>query len=254
MKKLLPLLLLGLGCIVACRKEKSEEPQATAQLSLHFHPKINGVDLQLNTNYTNIYGENFTLTAFKFYTGQFRLGDRTLGASQLVNGGPYWLSDLGATSSMAISASIVPGSYNRLSFLLGVDSARNVSGIQSGALDPALGMFWTWNSGYIFFKMEGNSSASTEPNGKFEYHIGGFRYPNSAIRNFTADLTDPDRWQLSPGDTLIMDVNIVLDLFFTNPNSLKIATTPVCTTPGPLAASIADNMAGALQIASFEIK
>jgi hypothetical protein len=115
-------------------------------------------------------------------------------------------------------------------------------------------MFWTWNSGYIYFKMEGYSNASTEPNGKFEYHIGGFRSPNSAIRTFSAALTDPDHWELSGGDTLQMDINISLDQFFTAPYPLKIATTPVCTTPGPLAASIADNLAAALQIANVEIR
>jgi hypothetical protein len=34
-----------------------------------------------------------------------------------------------------------------IKFLLGVDSLKNVSGIQTGALDPAKGMFWTWNTG-----------------------------------------------------------------------------------------------------------
>ena len=49
------------------------------------------------------------------------------------------------------------GNYNSLSFLLGVDSMHNVSGAQTGALDPANDMFWTWNSGYVMAKMEGAS-------------------------------------------------------------------------------------------------
>jgi hypothetical protein len=48
-------------------------------------------------------------------------------------------------------------------FLLGVDSARNVSGIQTGALDPARGMFWTWNSGYVMAKIEGSSPSAHVP-------------------------------------------------------------------------------------------
>ena len=52
---------------------------------------------------------------------------------------------------------------------------------RTGVLDPASsmdnGMYWTWNSGYIFFKMEGSSPAApADPTGnrKFRYHIGGF--------------------------------------------------------------------------------
>lgn len=254
MKKLLPFLWVCLGSLAACRKEKSEESLAMAYLSIRFHPQINGSDLKLNSNYTNIYGENFSLTAVKFYTGLYQLGNRSEGTSVESSGGPYWLSDLSKPSSMAVSASIPPGIYNQLKFLVGVDSTRNVSGVQSGDLDPAAGMFWTWNSGYIYIKIEGNSPASPEPNGKFEYHIGGFRYPDSAIRTFTADLTDPDLWELSAGDSLHMDINIALDQFFSSPIPLKIAETPVCTTPGQLAAGIADNFAAAIQVSNFDIR
>ncbi|WP_316930094.1 MbnP family protein, partial [Hymenobacter sp. IS2118] len=36
------------------------------------------------------------------------------------------------------------GDYQSVSFTVGVDSARNVAGAQTGALDPNNGMFWTW--------------------------------------------------------------------------------------------------------------
>ena len=51
------------------------------------------------------------------------------------------------------------GDYTELQFLLGVDSLHNVSGAQTDDLDPAKDMFWTWNSGYVMAKMEGNSPA-----------------------------------------------------------------------------------------------
>jgi hypothetical protein len=61
-----------------------------------------------------------------------------------------------------------------------VDSARNVSGAQKGALDPNNGMFWTWNSGYIFTKLEGYSPQSSS--GGLVFHIGGFKSPDNTIR------------------------------------------------------------------------
>ncbi|WP_222597316.1 MbnP family protein [Chitinophaga pinensis] len=58
------------------------------------------------------------------------------------------------------------------------------------------GMYWGWNSGYIFFKMEGTSSvAPLDPSGqhKFRYHIGGFGGYNAPtlnnVKTITVDLT-----------------------------------------------------------------
>ena len=71
--------------------------------------------------------------------------------------------------------------------MIGVDSLHNCSGAQSGVLDPINGMFWTWNTGYIFMKLEGKSPASKSPGHIFEYHIGGYKEPTNFIR--TASLT-----------------------------------------------------------------
>ncbi|MBZ5858492.1 MbnP family protein [Flavihumibacter profundi] len=254
MKKTYILLMVGLGFFSACQKEASVESPPTAHLEVRIHPEINGEPLQLNVPYTNGFGESFTVTTIKFYTGQFSLGDQLSGSSELSAGEPYFLSDLSTPSTLSFSTPIKPGTYNQLSFLIGVDSARNVSGVQSGALDPANGMFWTWNSGYIYLKMEGNSPVSNQPNGKFEYHIGGFQSPNSSIRLFIANLSAPDQWELAKGKTISFDIVYSLDNFFNSSFPLRISETPVCTTPGELSSAIANNIAAAFQVTNFEIK
>src|SRR5690606_16379169 len=65
------------------------------------------------------------------------------------------------------------------------DDLKNLT----GALDPGGsmaddGMYWAWNSGYIFVKLEGSSSFGNPVNDKFYYHIGlyggySFRTPNN---------------------------------------------------------------------------
>ena len=75
--------------------------------------------------------------------------------------------------------------YQSISFTIGVDSIHNCSGLQTGALDPTNAMFWAWNTGYIFLKLEGTADASHSPGHFFEYHIGGFRAPNNSIRSIT---------------------------------------------------------------------
>jgi hypothetical protein len=105
--------------------------------------------------------------------------------------GSWWIQDesyhlvkvAANATTQEISLSNVPlANYTGIEFTIGVDSTRNVSGAQSGALSTSHGMFWSWNTGYIFIKAEGTSPDS--PTGGFSYHIGGFRESNNtnAIR------------------------------------------------------------------------
>jgi hypothetical protein len=43
-------------------------------------------------------------------------------------------------------------------------------------------MFWAWNTGYIFLKLEGKSPESKSQGNIFEYHIGGYKNPTNCIR------------------------------------------------------------------------
>ncbi|MEO5563928.1 MAG: MbnP family protein, partial [Chitinophagaceae bacterium] len=95
----------------------------------------------------------------------------------------YFLVNESSPGTKTIRVNLPEGEYDQLNFVLGVDSLRNTMNIskRTGVLDPANamdhGMYWGWNSGYIFFKMEGTSLQSpVDPIGqrKFRYHIGGF--------------------------------------------------------------------------------
>ena len=72
--------------------------------------------------------------------------------------------------------------FNQLKFTLGIDSTTSVSGAMGGALDPTKGMYWTWQSGYINFKIEGKCSQSPAPKNEFVFHIGGYQYPFSTAQ------------------------------------------------------------------------
>lgn len=67
------------------------------------------------------------------------------------------------------------------SISLGIDSTMNVSGAMGGALDPSLGMYWTWQSGYINAKLEGTVWNDGQPE-TFQYHLGGYSHPFNAYR------------------------------------------------------------------------
>ncbi len=72
--------------------------------------------------------------------------------------------------------------FNQLKFDLGIDSTTNVSGALGGDLDPTKGMYWTWQSGYINFKIEGKTPKSNARNQAFQYHLGGYLSPYYALQ------------------------------------------------------------------------
>jgi hypothetical protein len=104
---------------------------------------------------------------------------------------------------------IPAGEYNAVSFTVGVDANQVSQGAQTGALDPEHGLFWSWNSGYIFLQLEGVSAASAEPDHVFQYHVGGYKDINN-LRNvslsFNGDVA-PVRAEHEPEVHLLFDVN-----------------------------------------------
>jgi hypothetical protein len=64
--------------------------------------------------------------------------------------------------------------FDEIVFNIGIDSATNYSGVQGGDLDPTNGMYWTWQNGYINFKVEGKSTFCKTRNNAFQFHIGGY--------------------------------------------------------------------------------
>ena len=61
----------------------------------------------------------------------------------------------------------------------------NVSGALSGALDPTKGMYWSWQSGYINFKLEGYKNNTVTKDEFFQFHIGGYVTPFNSIQSFS---------------------------------------------------------------------
>ena len=102
-----------------------------------------------------------------------------------------------------------------------MDSIDNCSGAQSGALDPINGMFWSWNTGYIFLKLEGIAEASNSPLSLFEYHIGGYSYPNNFVRNVYLQFKEPINFNHQESANLTIKAN-VLEILKT-PNTIDFS-------------------------------
>lgn len=141
------------------------------------------------THYVNSLRQDFVITKLKYYIGGITF--KRLDGSLFVDSNYYLISEDEPESKVIGINSLPEGIYKGVSFILGVDSLHNCSGAQSGALDPANAMFWAWNTGYIFLKLEGRSPASGSPGHIFEYHIGGYKAPVNAIRQINLQFQEP---------------------------------------------------------------
>ncbi|MGB8191318.1 MAG: MbnP family protein [Chitinophagaceae bacterium] len=239
---LLPLLataLLAVSCQKALRF--AGEPAANHQLTIRFKAMADTARLIYGNTYLNNWSEPYTVSAFKFYISQLRLINTDSGISYNVNKDEYFLVNFGDSNSVVLRLNAVPFRYDRIGFLIGVDSIRNVSGAQTGALDPGNGMFWTWNSGYIMAKLEGNSPVSNQVNNKFEYHIGGFSGPDHVLKQVSLSFPLSQEIVLQPGKSTELTIAADANAWFSNPFDLKLSVNPVCMTPGPLSRQIAEN-------------
>jgi hypothetical protein len=128
--------------------------------------------LVFNTQkYLNENADTFTVSKFKYIISNIKI--RKSDGTFWMPSESYYLINQEEAASMKFEISGVPvGEYNNLEFSIGVDNVRNHTGAQTGALDPANDMFWNWNSGYIFVKLEGHFTKADNTQGALVFHIG----------------------------------------------------------------------------------
>lgn len=99
--------------------------------------------------------------------------------------------------------------FTHIQFNLGVDSTMNVSGAFGGDLDPMHGMYWVWQSGYINFKLEGTSVLCPARHHRFQFHIGGYQYPNASIQQVRLKVLEVNGVTISFNASLLFEqINI----------------------------------------------
>ena len=187
--------LLGL---IACDKPGGEvDPNTTGQLVLKFDNYVGNQPLKLNVaTYKNASGEDFTVRTFNYFISNIML-KKSDGSTYVVpQDSSYFLVMESLPASKRVTLRNIPSAdYTDVQFVLGIDSLRNTMDLskRQGVLDPGSevfaehgGMYWSWNSGYIFVKLEGESpQVPQDPAGNqiFRLHIGGFGGMNSRTIN-----------------------------------------------------------------------
>jgi hypothetical protein len=233
--------------LLSCKREDVLS-EKKGKVTLSFQHKVGNQNFAFNIPYLRSNGEDFTVSRLKYYIANISLIDSAGNSHSFPS--DYHLVDQSKPSSLNIALLTDETKYKAIQFLIGVDSTRNVSGAQTGDLDPTLDMFWTWNTGYIMAKLEGTSSLSNLPNGRIEYHIGGFKGPESVLRTITLPFSQTV--PVTADKTLTIQVSADLLRWFNGSVDLSISLYPTCTSPGLLASRYADNYAGMFTLTSLQ--
>jgi len=237
MKKILIAAFAFTTIFTSCKKDDATtseyDTNKKGELSVEFDNIVGSSDLQLNTgNYTNASNEAYTVTTLKYFVSNFKL-TRVDGTVYTVpQDSSYFLIDESDSNRHEALVRIPEGEYKTLSFGLGVDSLRNTMDVsmRTGDLDPsgaASGMYWSWNSGYINFKIEGTSPAAGMMG--FMYHIGGFGGKTTATANnyrtITLDLSTRGTAKVKASKTEPVNIHLMADInkLFTGASTIKIA-------------------------------
>ncbi len=154
----------------------------TTSMNITFQPSISNELIELNTIYTLTDSSKIEITTCRFYVSNFSFFSK---GKLITQNKEAFLIDLENPESLSIDN--LDGDFDQLQFNLGIDSSTNVAGILDGDLDPIKGMYWTWNSGYINFKLEGSITNKTGKKIPFEYHLGGYLPPFQTIQTISID-------------------------------------------------------------------
>lgn len=200
------------------------------ELKIEIVASFNGKPIEKGQWYVTKTEDSIQLSKLKLYLTNFVIQTKAKKKDSIKNSN--YLIDVFKEETLLITLSDV--NYNAedvLIFNIGVDESLNTSGANSGDLDPAKGMFWSWQSGYINFKIEGVSPSCKTRKNKFQFHIGGYQKPYETIQAvvFKLDILKNSR----------LKINLDVSQFF---KSIKLSSKNQIMIPGEEASNTADRL------------
>jgi hypothetical protein len=167
-------------------------PSANAQKDqveymFSFRAFFDSTELQQNVYYALGKGDSIQIETLKFYISSISFSRK--GKIIWSEANSFHLIDVFNPVMQRIKLNAPKQlKFDELVYNVGIDSITNVSGAMGGDLDPANGMYWTWQSGYINLKLEGNSNRCSTRNHAYQFHIGGYIYPENALQKVVLKL------------------------------------------------------------------
>lgn len=197
-------------------------------LKIKFNPVFNKKVLEKNSWYVSSNNDSIQFLKITFYLTEFKILTKE-GKTKSIPNSNFLVDVLNDENKNILLENVSYKKGDQLLFNIGVEEKMNTSGALSGALDPANGMYWSWQSGYINFKIEGKSPSCNTRKNKFQFHIGGYQLPFASTRSVTLNFST------TKNNVLKIDLNLG-KLF----NAISLDTLNQVMIPGKEAIQIAD--------------
>ena len=242
-------LLLTVILTSSCSKNNAPEPDADkmGQFSIEFDNIVGEETLGFEPrSYTNAKGEKFRIKQLQYFISNIKLYKNDGSSYTVPQEESYFLVNASDRTTRFTRVRVPEGDYSKVQFVLGVDSLRSTMPVEkrTGVLSfnpesghAGGGMYWGWNSGYIFLKLEGycdlisdNQQGDPTGNKQFKYHIGGFGGYNAPtlnnIKTITIDLQSAGIAQVRAG--MRSNAHLFVDIMkiFNGPNAFSIVAHP----------------------------
>ena len=210
------LALAGTGCSDDDNPTNTPVEANLKAIELRFVPTFGEQPLVLGDKYVNAAGDSVMFTVLKFYASEFGLvGDD--GAETAVDGIDLIdFEDAEAVSNGYYSYTVKgePGTYRGIKFAVGVPFDQNHRDVstQNEPLGPNSGMYWGWNPGYIFYKVEGRVDSMGMPV-SFLYHTGEDNR-RKTVRLATISGDNVTEFVVADSDDNVYTINVDFSKFF----------------------------------------
>jgi len=204
----------------------------SVQFRLNFIPQYDSQIIFFGSKYLSKDNDSLRFDVLKFYVSSITFYNEGKKTFEEQNSFHLMESEKGLVIFLNLPEGL---SFDQIKFNIGIDSTTSTSGALGGDLDPTKGMYWTWQSGYINFKLEGMSKKSTSRDHEFQYHLGGYAYPYNALREVSIKTSNTN------------SVDVIIDLKkFTD--SANIAELSHIMSPGENAMRLATQLANCFRV------
>ena len=199
MKVSLTIVVFILGSLCSASAQSiaviARDTQPAPYIRLKFQAQINNEPLELGKSYyVSGLEDSVSIKTLKFYMADLTFSDAEMALDE--RSYATFLIDMEDTVSLQRSfRTSKEASYNEFSFSLGIDSVTQNSGAKGGELDPTRGMYWSWQSGYINFKLEG--ILNTKVQQPFQFHVGGYSGNLNALQTNSFEVYPNNKYTLS---------------------------------------------------------
>jgi hypothetical protein len=225
MKKFVFVLFLAIFSllITSCDPKEPEEVKP-AVLTVKIDSKWGSNPFEVQQVYTDNYGNRVRVDNFQSYISMLTL--------MKSDGSEVLLKDFHLQNFMdatTLTFEVPVGTYTGVRFGVGVPATYNMHVDPAGypnshplSVAGSQGMFWTWNTGYIFTKFEGKAD-TTGTEGTDLLHSYSFHTGDN--EGFTEYLSTSENIEMKAGVTTAMGINFHVDqIYGSGPEGIDVST------------------------------